>query len=80
MFTVIGERVLNISRLLEEPAIAKYVAMLLLKAKVLKQFRTIDIDREEEGLEELKSADKAALNNKKSLRAAKLVVKKARLA
>lgn len=46
----------------------------------MKQFRTIDIDREEEGLEELKSADKAALNNKKLLRAAKLAVKKARLA
>lgn len=52
----------------------------MLKAKVLKQFRTIDIDREEEGLEELKSANKAILNNKKLLRAAKLVVKKARLA
>lgn len=54
--------------------------MLLLKAKVLKQFRTIDIDYEEEGLEELESADKAILNNKKLLRVAKLVVKKARLA
>lgn len=80
MFIAIGERVLNISRLLEEPAIAKYVAILLLKAKVLKQFRTIDIDYEEKGLEELKSADKTILNNKKLLRAAKLVVKKARLA
>lgn len=80
MFIAIGERVLNTSRLLEEPVIAKYAAILLLKAKVLKQFRTIDIDREEEGLEELESADKAVLNNKKSLRAAKLVVKKARLA
>lgn len=54
--------------------------MLLLKAKVLKQFRTIDIDYKEEGLEELESTNKAILNNKKSLRAAKLVVKKARLA
>lgn len=68
MFIAIGERVLNISRLLEEPAIAKYVAILLLKTKVLKQFRTIDIDYEEEGLEELKSANKAILNNKKLLR------------
>lgn len=67
MFIAIGERVLNISRLLEEPTIAKYIAILLLKAKVLKQFRTIDIDREEEGLEELESADKAILNNKKLL-------------
>lgn len=63
MFTKIGERVLNISRLLREPAIAKYVAILLLKARVLKQFRAIDRDREEEELGELDSNSKAVLNN-----------------
>lgn len=63
MFTKIGERVLNISRLLREPAIAKYAVILLLKARVLKQFRAIDGDYKEEELEELDSNSKAILNN-----------------
>lgn len=63
MFTKIGERVLDISRLLGEPAIAKYAVILLLKARVLKQFRVIDGDRKEEELGELDSNSKAALND-----------------
>lgn len=63
MFTKIGERVLNTSRLLGEPTIAKYAVILLLKARVLKQFRAIDRDRKEEELGELDSNSKAILNN-----------------
>lgn len=63
MFINIGERVLNISYLLREPTIAKYVVILLLKVRVLKQFRVIDGDRKEEELGELDSNNKAILNN-----------------
>lgn len=63
MFINIGERVLNISYLLGEPTIAKYVVILLLKVRVLKQFRVIDGDRKEEELGELDSNNKAILSN-----------------
>lgn len=63
MFTKIGERVLNTSRLLGEPTIAKYVVILLLKARVLKQFGAIDGDYKKEELGELDSNSKAVLNN-----------------
>lgn len=63
MFIKIGERVLNISCLLGEPTIAKYVVILLLKVRVLKQFRVIDGDRKEEELGELDSNNKAILSN-----------------
>lgn len=79
MYTAIGERVLDTKRLLGEPAMARRAALLLLKAQVLKQFRAIDADDEEEGLGERKTSEKTALSDKKTLRAAKLAAKKARL-
>lgn len=79
MYIAIGERVLDTKRLLREPAIARRAALLLLKAQVLKQFRAIDADDKEEGLDERESGEKTVLSNKKALRTAKLATKKARL-